>query len=256
MSHSQEEAPTLPPEADILDALELLYDREKYAIIVVEDGRPVGILTHYDMTRFFRSMSEGMMLVQAIEETLSQAIDGAFPDRAQVNVALLAACRPKLAWDAEPEAFARQLVRVLQEYFAALTMLAVLESNDRPARYFASGDGWLDPGPWRETDERRANTWEGGLRRTSAVGVYPGGAVVGLPDPTPLDTAGNVWEWTLSEYTGGNNKDLTYARPRVLRGGSWFGNLDLARAAQRFRLDPGDRNYVFGFRVVLAAPVS
>lgn len=92
--HCQEAAPTLSSAADVLDALELLQDREHYALIVVEDGKPVGILTHYDMTHFFRSISEGMMLVQGIEETLGQAIDRVYSDPDQLDTALFAAFGP------------------------------------------------------------------------------------------------------------------------------------------------------------------
>ena len=51
--------------------------------------------------------------------------------------------------------------------------------------------------------------------------------------------AGNVWEWTLSDYD---------ANTKVLRGGSWNIVRDLARCAYRFWGYPVGRNDVVGFR--------
>lgn len=60
-----------------------------------------------------------------------------------------------------------------------------------------------------------------------------------------------VWEWTadLSDPTAPDG-------PRVLRGGSWFHNQVDARAAYRVFFHPGERDWYFGFRVVVAAPVA
>ena len=88
------------------------------------------------------------------------------------------------------------------------------------------------------------------LRRTTAVGIYPNGKA----DCGAWDMAGNIWEWTLSDREGEHNV-LTDARPRVLRGGSWYFFPDYARASYRFSAHPGNRDRNFGFRVVLAAPV-
>ena len=90
-----------------------------------------------------------------------------------------------------------------------------------------------------------------GAGQTTAVGSYPQGASPFGAD----DMAGNVWEWTLTEYEGQNASDLTNDRPRVLRGGSWVSSPDLARASVRRDLHPDFRGRSFGFRVVVAAPV-
>ena len=121
---------------------------------------------------------------------------------------------------------------------------------------------------------------EGGtyLQRTTAVGIYPHGAAVhgSSVDQTGttarsesdrelegriLDLSGNVWEWTLSNHSGedrvdGLPSDLTNDRPRVVRGGSWILIPSFARAARRDYWFPVGRNRNYGFRVVLAAPVS
>ncbi|MBK8540854.1 MAG: SUMF1/EgtB/PvdO family nonheme iron enzyme [Ardenticatenia bacterium] len=70
--------------------------------------------------------------------------------------------------------------------------------------------------------------------------------------------AGNVWEWTLTEYEGHSASDLTNDRPRVLRGGSWDFDPVNARASSRYYYDlsvPHLRDWRYGFRVVVAAPV-
>jgi formylglycine-generating enzyme required for sulfatase activity len=68
--------------------------------------------------------------------------------------------------------------------------------------------------------------------------------------------AGNVWEWTLSEYgdypydpKDGREK-LEGERARVLRGGSWGDPAGRARCSFRIWLAPGLRGWFIGFRVV------
>ncbi len=98
--------------------------------------------------------------------------------------------------------------------------------------------------PWGHVwDASRCNTVESGLNRTTAVGLYPTGAST----QDVLDLSGMVWEWCLNKF------DET-RESRVLRGGSWGGNQDLARAAHRDGGLPDDRDYDVGFRVVCASP--
>ncbi len=86
----------------------------------------------------------------------------------------------------------------------------------------------------------RANTDEAGLGGTSPVAMYP----LGASQPFGLwDLAGNVWGWTASWY----DKEQTV---RVLRGGSWDGNLGLARPSVRVRFSPDYSNWHLGFRLV------
>jgi formylglycine-generating enzyme required for sulfatase activity len=71
------------------------------------------------------------------------------------------------------------------------------------------------------------------------------------------DLSGNVWEWCLNKYDHPDliNPDSSGDR-RMLRGGSWLGDPELARAAGRVRLDPGLRDRSLGFRVLLSAPIN
>jgi formylglycine-generating enzyme required for sulfatase activity len=63
-----------------------------------------------------------------------------------------------------------------------------------------------------------------GYDRIAPVGSYPDGA----SPYGALDMAGNVWEWTLSIYSGypynprDGREDATAGDARVLRGGAWY----------------------------------
>jgi formylglycine-generating enzyme required for sulfatase activity len=113
--------------------------------------------------------------------------------------------------------------------------------------------------PWgNDWDASRANTWEGEVRETTAVGIYPteGGPI------KCYDMAGNVWEWTSSLYKpypyrpDDGREDPIAEGPRVLRGGSWDLTAVYARSAYRL-YDPPDSRYAFlGFRCVVVPPGS
>jgi formylglycine-generating enzyme required for sulfatase activity len=128
--------------------------------------------------------------------------------------------------------------------------------------------------PWGPTwDNTRANTDESRLSRTTAVGMYPGGA----SSQRVLDLAGNVWEWCLTDYerpqasgleplrsTARRSSTSRRGRPdadrdkgvrRVVRGGSWLNPRDDARSAFRYCLHPHYRDGNIGFRVVRGSPI-
>lgn len=105
--------------------------------------------------------------------------------------------------------------------------------------------------PWgNDWNAAYANTDATGLERTTPVGCYPHGASwCGA-----LDMCGNVWEWTNSDFNNPdrNNKiDIINNSTNVsVRGGSWYGTPQLARAATRGYVNPHGRNDGRGIRLV------
>ena len=104
--------------------------------------------------------------------------------------------------------------------------------------------------PWgSEWDSNKANTDESGINQTTAVGLYPQGQ---NPELGLYDLSGNVWEWCQNKYKDPKDAAVDASgESRSLRGGSFFGGQNAARAAFRGFLDPGDRVNYFGFRVVV-----
>ncbi len=115
--------------------------------------------------------------------------------------------------------------------------------------------------PWGDAfDKARCNTRESSIGRTTPVGQF---SPAGDSPYGCADMAGNVWEWCLTK------EDWNYAdgletmdngpegeAARVGRGGSWFIDLNGARAAYRSRPYPYDRFIDCGFRVVCGRPPS
>ncbi len=110
--------------------------------------------------------------------------------------------------------------------------------------------------PWGNVfDKNLLNSSEGGKGDPAAVGSYLGGASpYGV-----MDMAGNVWEWVADWYDAtyyansprNNPKGPTFGLDRVLRGGSWYDNANLVRAAIRSYYTPFDRKRSnVGFRCV------
>ncbi len=116
-------------------------------------------------------------------------------------------------------------------------------------------------------DTARCNTFETHIRRTTPVGVFPDGR-----SPAGIyDLSGNVWEWTSTIWGKELNKpDFPYPYDavdgredpadgdfrRVVRGGSWGGSQNVARAASRARNLPSERVSLHGFRLVVRRPPS
>jgi len=72
------------------------------------------------------------------------------------------------------------------------------------------------------------------------------------------DMHGNIWEWCSSEYdpdySGLEMMDASFDRmnnvPRSLRGGSWHSRPEFLRSACRYRFEPVECGYEWGFRLV------
>jgi formylglycine-generating enzyme required for sulfatase activity len=119
-------------------------------------------------------------------------------------------------------------------------------------------DGRIYPWGNQAPDETRAN-FEGAVRRTTPVGSYPAGASpYGV-----LDMAGNVWEWTRSEFQkypydpddGREEGSDPAGKQFTLRGGSWNNYRTLVRCAARNGVSPGSggiNNDIDGCRVLLS----
>jgi hypothetical protein len=104
--------------------------------------------------------------------------------------------------------------------------------------------------PWgNDFDAEKANTKEGKINGTTAVGIYPQGVNQGLG---LYDLSGNVWEWCGNKNSDPNDDAVDSSGAlRVLRGGSWDGALNAARATYRYSGAPGARHRKFGFRVMV-----
>jgi len=101
--------------------------------------------------------------------------------------------------------------------------------------------------PWGpDWDESLANTYESNLGRMLAVGLYPSGK----SKQNVMDLSGNVWEWCLNQYDQPKQTKVGGEARRVLRGGSWYYNLDFARCAARNNSVPDNRSNFIGFRLV------
>ena len=105
--------------------------------------------------------------------------------------------------------------------------------------------------PWgNEPDETKANIRgkKDGYRYSAPVGLDLYGA-----SPYGIrDMAGNAWEWTADWYQphpGNTHPNDFYGEQfRVIKGGSWFSNMDLARIAVRGKSLPDRRYNYLGFR--------
>jgi formylglycine-generating enzyme required for sulfatase activity len=114
------------------------------------------------------------------------------------------------------------------------------------------GNEW----PWgNDFDKDKCNSAEGKKGGTTPVGAYSpqGDSPYGV-----ADMAGNVWEWCHSLYKlypykiDDGRESEEGAKSRVLRGGSFNGDLRLVRCAYRSDGRPDFRFDFIGFRVVVS----
>ena len=130
--------------------------------------------------------------------------------------------------------------------------------------------------PWgNEWKEGACNSKEAEIGKTTSVGIFPAGDTpkTGDSQKTLADMAGNVWEWTCTDYHPNTDRDDFRFDPNAqelyekrdldglrkyldgksnqlpsLRGGSWGGARDDARCAARGRGSPSNRGFNVGFR--------
>ncbi|MDM8540654.1 SUMF1/EgtB/PvdO family nonheme iron enzyme [Desulfococcaceae bacterium HSG9] len=164
-----------------------------------------------------------------------------------------------------------------------------LTENDSDYQYFLPDENQWEAAatgfdkrkyPWgAEWQENYCNSEESGIEKTSAVGLFEKGDT---PEGV-ADMAGNVWEWTASDYhseqrlsdfdyepeiqklldahgkSSGEEKDKLldqYIKRMdekdrtlsVLRGGSWDDDHDYVRCANRYRFIPDLRGSLVGLR--------
>ena len=102
--------------------------------------------------------------------------------------------------------------------------------------------------PWGEDepDGERAN-FNRDVGHTTPVGLFPAGGTLQSPKPV-FDMAGNVWEWTASNYDDGHDW-------KTLRGGAFDFSAGFLRAACRNFYTPDVRNKLIGFRCLREVPV-
>jgi CBS domain-containing protein len=87
LDHCLERVDPLTLDDDLLEACDRLRDDE-LAVVVVDDRKPVGIITSNDLTDFFRRRSEDFIKVEDIEVTLRLRTRDAFPDDEAMDRAL------------------------------------------------------------------------------------------------------------------------------------------------------------------------
>lgn len=108
--------------------------------------------------------------------------------------------------------------------------------------------------PWGEWNEQRANSYESGIGRTVAVGLYPlGRGSFGVDDMT-----GNVLEWCLNSYDQPSDIFLNPSHTSVCCAvvlGTVVVRAAL-RASMRGGYRPNKRNNVIGFWILCLSPID
>jgi len=123
-------------------------------------------------------------------------------------------------------------------------------------RIFPWGDDW-DPALVNYCDVKCDRDWkdvnnDDGYQYTAPVGSFENKSPYNA-----YDMAGNVWEWTSSQYVDYPYEVDERESPegdswRVVRGGGWYLNPNGVRAAGRYNNVPGFRGASFGVRLVLS----
>ena len=146
-------------------------------------------------------------------------------------------------------AYCKWLNDALRGELNDLTLRLPTEAEWEKAARGAQGNEY----PWgNDWDPRKCNSEGSG---TKPVGAY---SPQGNSPYGAADMVGNVWEWCHSLYkpypyqaTDGRERESGDSA-RVLRGGSWYGDRDVARCACRRDLRPGYGAAYGGFRCVVS----
>jgi CBS domain-containing protein len=172
VTHCLDEAVTVDSQEDLYAVADALTGRGVYAVVIVADGKPVGILTGKDMTRFFHDVFEGLLLVEEIEMVMRDYAQQAFPDQATMTQALIHAfgCdksrRDRPARTFEKLSFLDQMMLIadddnwplFQDTLGPRTLFLQLMDQVRQARnMLAHFRGRLDD--MSSDGLRRAKTW-------------------------------------------------------------------------------------------------
>lgn len=112
--------------------------------------------------------------------------------------------------------------------------------------------------PWgNESPNDQLLNYNRNVGQTVDVGSYPAGASPYLA----LDMAGNVWEWTATQWVANYDNYVEIVSSgkdgnamRALRGGAWGSHSSRVSSANRTKDVPNNRNYNFGFRLVVFIP--
>ncbi len=160
--------------------------------------------------------------------------------------------RDRVSWY-QAVAFTRWLTMKYQEAGVMGADVEIRLPTEQEWEYAARGTDGREYPYEGEFDPAKGNTRETGIGQTSAAGMFPDGASpFGV-----LDMSGNVWEWCLNDYRNPEVVDgYGNGEPKLVRGGSFYLNLNFARASARDDLAPVYGFANDGFRVVLGSPIK
>jgi formylglycine-generating enzyme required for sulfatase activity len=135
-----------------------------------------------------------------------------------------------VSWD-DVQGYLNQLNQMTGKQYRLPTESEWKHACDGGSSQEYCGSSNLDAVGWHDGNSGR-KTHPVGQKQANGYGLY--------------DMSGNVWEWTQDCHDG----DCSV---RVLRGGSFFYNSELARAANRGGVSPSGRGDYNGFRVARSA---